>query len=338
MALPAGTKVRIENLTLNEEEGTRDRVTMFASPAAASDGLLDVMRWQKRRPGGMKYRISLVLSDMHLLSQETLVDTLHPVKLLPAPPISGQVPVSIENTTGAAINGVISGGAGSAIVALGSGTLQSTALLKGTATEAGYRIRLVLKEGRETTLTQAPIAYQNLEAFEDYRPHASLRESEYRVLPDGDPRVGSSIDAEVAKSPSGLPGGQRNALHIRYTFEKGWKFFRLAPVGRKHAAMDGEPAAIGMWVYGDGSGDILNLRYVDASGQTFQTSAGEIRWQGWKWVSFSLEPKSASYWGGNNDGKITYPISIDTAALVDSPGGRGGKGEIWLTDLTLLSH
>ncbi len=337
-ALPANAKVRIENLTLNEEEGTAERSTMFASPTAASAALVDVMRWQKRRPGGMKYRISLIISGMQALSQETVVDAVHPVTLLPAPPQNGLVPVTVENPTGAALHGTISAGGGSAPISLGTGTLRSTAALKGSDAESGYRIRLMLKEGSEITLTQAPVAYQKLESFEGYRQGSRLEPDAYSVVPDGDAKVGSQITATVSVAPVGLPGGRRNALHIVYNFDAGWKFLRLAPQGKKHAPLVGEPTGIGMWVLGDGSGDILNLRYVDASGQTFQTSAGSIGWKGWKWVTFSLDPRNGSFWGGSNDGKITYPISLDTTVLVDSPGGRGGKGEVWITDITMLSR
>jgi polysaccharide biosynthesis protein PslG len=335
--LPADTKVRIENLTLNEEEGTTDRVAVFPSPSAALVGIADVMRWQKRRPGGMKYRVSLLLPGMQVLSQETSVDTTHPAKLLPAPPLNGVVPVTVENPTGAEIHGIVSAGTDPAILSMAPGATRAAIGVKASKSESGFRIRLVIKEGKETTLTQAPVTYQKLESFDAYRPGQKLKPEEYQVLPDGDPKVASRITAEIGKSLAGLPGGTRNALHISYQFDKGWKFLRVAPQASKSNPLAGEPAGLGMWVFGDGSGDILNLRYIDASGQTFQTSAGEILWKGWRWVTFSLNPSAASHWGGSNNGKITYPLALDTVALVDSPGGRGGKGEIWITDITLLS-
>ena len=78
--------------------------------------------------------------------------------------------------------------------------------------------------------------------------------------------------------------------------------------------------------------------YRTASGQTFQPDTGNIDWKGWRYVTFSLRGDSGGRWGGANDGIIHYPIRLDTPLLVDSPGGRGGKGALITTGWTLISQ
>jgi hypothetical protein len=61
--------------------------------------------------------------------------------------------------------------------------------------------------------------------------------------------------------------------------------------------------------------------------QTFQPDLGPIDWKGWRYVSAPLDG-SGGRWGGANDGVVHYPIRITTLALVDMPGGGGGKGTV----------
>ena len=171
-----------------------------------------------------------------------------------------------------------------------------------------------------------------LESFDAYRAGDALPGVEYRIVPDGDPKVASQITGTVVDAPAGLSASGAHALRIAYDFAQGWKFLRLA----RALELPDKPAALGMWVYGDGSGDLLRARFTDATGQTFQPDGGTLDWKGWRYIRFPLQGDVGGHWGGANDGAIHYPIRLDSALLVDSPGGRGGKGVITVTDLTLI--
>jgi hypothetical protein len=90
-----------------------------------------------------------------------------------------------------------------------------------------------------------------------------------------------------------------------------------------------------MWVYGDGSGDLLRTRFTDATNQTFQPNGEPITWKGWRYVTFSLLGDHAGRWSGADDGIVHYPIHMNTMVLIDSPGGRGGHGDVTVAGLTL---
>jgi hypothetical protein len=90
-----------------------------------------------------------------------------------------------------------------------------------------------------------------------------------------------------------------------------------------------------MWLWSDGSGDILEVRFTDATGQTFQPYGGRSDWHGWRWVAFALNGDGAGHWGGAEDGVVHYPIRIDTALLIDSQGGNGAHGTVYCTGLAL---
>ena len=180
------------------------------------------------------------------------------------------------------------------------------------------------------------VEFKPLERFASYTVGEAPPPGDFRVLPDGDPKVKSTITASIVAAPPGISDAQNRAIRIDYDFDKGWKFLRLQPEGSKRAPLAGEPAAFGAWVYGDASGDILNARFTDASGQTFQPTAGRIDWRGWRFVTFGLRGENSGHWSGADDGVIHYPIHLDTLLLVNSPGGRGGKGTIYATGFTLM--
>jgi hypothetical protein len=139
---------------------------------------------------------------------------------------------------------------------------------------------------------------------------------------DGDAKVRGNVNAET--TPEGV--------RLSYDFEPGWRFAELHMAA---PSINDGPKEIGMWVKGNGSGDLLRLRYTDATGQTFQPDLGPIDWKGWRYVSARLDG-SGGRWGGANDGVVHAPIRITTLALVDMPGGRGGKGTITLARPVLV--
>jgi hypothetical protein len=87
---------------------------------------------------------------------------------------------------------------------------------------------------------------------------------------------------------------------------------------KEMGVMEGKPKTLGMWVWGDGSGNVLRCRFRDSSGQTFQPTYGPVNWTGWKWITMALDGQDAGHWGGAKDGVIHYPIRWDSMLVVDN--------------------
>jgi hypothetical protein len=163
----------------------------------------------------------------------------------------------------------------------------------------------------------------------------------YRLLPlthfiaklDGDDKVAASSSIRETTSPGeDAPFGKAFALD--YQFNEGWRFIRSE--ADKPIQLEPRPAALGLWVFGDQSGNSLRIRIRDSSGQTFQSTGPNLDWAGWRWVTYDLTNfASASHWGGADDGVARGNLSLDTALLLDSVK-RKTSGRIYFTGVAAI--
>ena len=151
-----------------------------------------------------------------------------------------------------------------------------------------------------------------------------------RAVFDGDAKVPSTMHISTSGS----------ALRVDYRFAPGWSFLRVpAP---SSVPLTGKPVGIGLWIYGDGSGNLARMRIGDATGQTFQANGLPIDWMGWRFVTFRLvpppgEPYDVSHWGGANDGHVHYPVRLDTLFLLDSRAdAHRHEGTIWFKSPVMI--
>lgn len=151
---------------------------------------------------------------------------------------------------------------------------------------------------------------------------------------EGDPNVGAQVSLDWGETPAGGPKGR--AVRIDYRFDPGWKYVAL--VDSRAVPLAGVPEAMTLWVHGDRSGDLLRMRFEDATGQTFQPDLGTIDWLGWKQLQVSLRGDKAGRWGGANDGVVHLPIRITVPALIDSANRRGGSGSIWVAGAYVIGR
>ena len=121
---------------------------------------------------------------------------------------------------------------------------------------------------------------------------------------------------------------------LDYQFTEGWRFVRCdAGSGLR---LESHPVGLGVWVYGDNSGNSLRVRVRDASGQTFQPGGPKLNWSGWRWVTFDLEHLvEAGHWGGANDGVVKGDLSLETPLLLDGTRHKT-SGRIYFAGFTAL--
>ena len=170
---------------------------------------------------------------------------------------------------------------------------------------------------------------------------ARLPATRFQVLPatqyaarlDGDSKVAASASVIVGPAP-GADAPHSRAFALDYEFGEGWRFVRCetdSPI-----RFDERPRALGIWVFGDASGNTLRIRLRDASGQTFQPNGPKLDWTGWRWVTFDLARlEDTAHWGGANDGIPRGRLTLDTALLIDGTR-RPTTGKIYFAGLTAL--
>ena len=150
------------------------------------------------------------------------------------------------------------------------------------------------------------------------------------VYPTGEgvqPTSGVQITAQQSKS-----GNQ--SVEVRYDFIANPKGLQYVGLGMA-ANLIGKPKSLSVWVYGDNSGEWLRLRLGDATGELFQWNLAPVTWQGWKQVSVDLGP-TEPHWGGNDDGKLDYPLHFDSLLLDSNVKPR--LGTIYVDDMEYVTE
>lgn len=152
---------------------------------------------------------------------------------------------------------------------------------------------------------------------------------------DGDAKIPGTVQLAETDAPGGADRPFAKAHRLDYSFEQGWRFAQCTPGGNK-PALPGQPRALGLWVYGDGSGNALRARLTDSTGQCFQPGAPDLNWKGWRWVTFDLTKMNhAGHWGGANDGVVHGGLRLDTLLLVDGSRKKTG-GTVYFAGPTLV--
>ncbi len=277
-------------------------------------------------------------------AQTTRVSVAQPLRVEVLPATSRVLPVRLENPSGQPFSGTVQ------LTQLAGVSVEQAELPLAVASGQTERVvpfnitgqirspwQLGVRVADSDGQVQLDLSAAAFRAVDDFaRWTAESFAAAYRILPDGDVKVASTQTAEVAQPPEGPPVPAAAAIRIRYQFEAGWKFVRLAPCDDSVRAIAGQPRALRVWVYGDGSGNLLRLRLTDASGQTFQPGGQRLDWRGWRPVTIPLDARGSGHWGGADDGVIHYPIRWDTLALIDSAGREKTAGEVYLASPMLV--
>lgn len=150
------------------------------------------------------------------------------------------------------------------------------------------------------------------------------------AVPDGKPGVLGECTLVSGPSPSPSDAPISTAMRLRYRTGKGERFFRVEIAPESRRPLSGKPRSLGIWVRGDDNGNLnfIRMRFLDASGQQFQTLGERIKWRGWRYVSFPINAAEATHTGGDDDGIIHYPVRILAPLVMWNGYGRAVEGEI----------
>ena len=162
----------------------------------------------------------------------------------------------------------------------------------------------------------------------DHAGHVAADSGRLRLVPwevaaaavppfnDGDPNVPATFslrDVAYAEAEAPVDRGMR----LAYTCEAGWKFVRLSP--KVEIPIEGKPAAIGVWVRGDNSNNLLRTRFRDGNDRFFQPTFPDANFTGWRFLTAPMDDPNVGTWGGKPEvAGIAYPIRLNTFILLAS--------------------
>lgn len=273
------------------------------------------------------------------LSQETAVVATNPLIVMVLP-LSGQtLAVRVQDPSGEGLRGrvTLTGLSGLEVerasqpVVLKAGEAETTVRFTGKANGPAYVVGAELADEQGKALTSAlPQLFGGLPDFGE--------EGAYRLEKDGDKKVASSESLTRDTPLEAAPEPGMGVAKLAYKSDAGWRFWQVKPAKEENRKISGQPRALGIWVWGSGKNELPRLRFVDATGQTFQAAGETIDWHGWKYVTIPMDQASVahSHWGGANDGVVHYPIKWDTVFLLDRDSKKAAEGAVYLAGATLI--
>lgn len=142
-----------------------------------------------------------------------------------------------------------------------------------------------------------------------------------------------------AMSPTtALQHGGQGAAQISYRFPGPANEYLVFRRDRG-ALIPGAPYAVGLWVYGDGSGNALKLWLRDSEGEVLQFTLGAVGAPGWRLLQATVGGEVAA-WDRITDegnGRVDFPARVEAVVLDDAPDAFAGGGTIVIDDLVAIS-
>ncbi|MBC8078042.1 MAG: hypothetical protein H7Y32_18330, partial [Chloroflexales bacterium] len=146
----------------------------------------------------------------------------------------------------------------------------------------------------------------------------------------------SQPNGSIGPSSEQAHGGAAS-LRIDYRFTTASNDY-IAFERAESLPISGTPYALGLWIYGDGSGHTLRIWVRDAEGEVFQYGLGTVGGAGWLFRSVPLggliEPGNIVEGGGNK--RVDYPVRFAALILDDAPDSATGGGSVYVDDLTAI--
>ncbi len=306
--------------------------TQSGTLPAGGSNTMSVWLRTHRFAGAQRSVVAWKFGDVGLLAQATTVVVPNGVALTILPRCGRYLLVRLENPSGEPFDGSIavgySGGAMGAQdpLRLADGQREAT-LLRFAPPGPAYHVTVTVTDDQPGP--HAPVVFTG-----GFRPLA-LDEASLELRAEGDAKVASDQSFATGPPPDGLPAPGGTAVKIDYRFDAGWKYVRLSPKPNP-LLLEGTPTHLGVWVKGDGSGNILRARFVDDTGQTFQPDGPKLDFTGWRYVTFPLDGAKAGHWGGAKDGVVRYPIKLETILLIDNADRQKTRGTVYVSCPTVV--
>ncbi|MFN4179091.1 MAG: glycosyl hydrolase [Armatimonadota bacterium] len=105
--------------------------------------------------------------------------------------------------------------------------------------------------------------------------------------------------------------GKRCAeLHYKFEQVSGLQYLEVITPHK----LTEKPRRISVAIRGDGSGNIVRMRFVDANGEWHQYDLGVLHFRGWRVLWTHLDTPHG-HWGGDRNGRLDFPITFFSIVL-----------------------
>jgi hypothetical protein len=345
---PAGTTLIVKDtpaagelFSLKPYEGTLVGLNaLTADSAAVKQVLASLPRPIDVSEGARTLRVTLRTPDGATATQTA--DFYHPtpMRLTLLSPRDNQLTVRVENVNGAVFQGELRAEANGKTcvedVSFAEGeTTRTITMTELTKADMPYGFKLAVSPlpGGASGSTASELASATILMTALADPVSG----EYSAKVESDDRNPGQVSVTVGSAPSS-PDFSAAALTIDYWIATGRKAVILqAPASITSVVCPGTPSSLGMWVYGDGSKNILRTRFIDETDQVFQATYGAMTWTGWKYIQFPLNGTNARWWGGSNDGRVRGSIRILAPLIIDSQRSLATHATVYVGGMTLIS-
>ncbi len=137
----------------------------------------------------------------------------------------------------------------------------------------------------------------------------------------------------IAPTTAQVHGGAA-AAQITYQFTSGDNDYVAFPRSAD-TPLPMHTTRLGLWVYGDGSGHMLQIRVMDEQNEVLQFRLGYVGTPGWQFLSTSLtgEVELGNRITGGN-GQLDGALRLKELIVDDDPNTATGTGTIYIDDLT----
>jgi len=291
--------------------------------------------------GARTLRITVTTPDGASATQSCLLYHPAPIRLVMMTPQNNQLTFRADNVSGLAFQGgvkaISNGHSADVSLAFANGELSKKFIVSAISKsdmQLGMQMEVlpssVYAVGPGNML---PTAYT---ALVNRMPDPTA--TTYAATVEGDPSIVLGSTLTIASAPSGAGITGMKCIRLDYSFGVGVADIAMTTSGSVASAVwPGRTFSLGSWVYGDGSLNSIKCRFMDATGQVFDTPATTIDWKGWKFVSFSVLGPGSSFSGGAADGIVHGQVKIVAPAILLSQGGIASAGTVYVAGSTLVA-
>jgi hypothetical protein len=131
---------------------------------------------------------------------------------------------------------------------------------------------------------------------------------------------GARSTGSLAPAP-GRDGG--TAVKLSYDFSTSTATRTAYAQAPQPLSFDGQPLAIGAWVYGNGGGEWTSFNIIDAEGTLRAIYGPYVTWTGWKYMEVDV-PQT-----------LAMPIRLSRVTMIETGAARQYTGEVLIDDVTV---